>query len=174
MEEVERISREALAEVRSAVSGYRSGDLAAELSRARVALATAGVELTVSAPRLGLSPLPQEIESAVALALREAVTNVIRHARASACEVRLAAENGRLVLEVQDDGCGGGFAEGAGLAGMRERIAALGGAVERRTAGGTRLSVAVPLPPVPAAPAVPAVRTSPSPAGPFAEPAPAL
>ncbi len=171
MEEVERISRQALAEVRSAVSGYRSGDLAAELARARIALATAGVELTVEAPHRALAPLPQEVESAVALALREAVTNVVRHARASACEVRLAAEGGRLTLEVRDDGCGGEPREGAGLAGMRERIAALGGAVERRTAGGTRLAISVPLPP--AAAEVAATGTAP-PAAHAAAPAPAL
>jgi two-component system sensor histidine kinase DesK len=172
MEDVERISREALAEVRSAVSGYRSGDLAAELARARVTLATAGVELTVSAPHLALAPLPQEVESAVALALREAVTNIVRHAQASACEVRLAVEGGRLVLEVRDNGRGGEPREGAGLAGMRERIADLGGAVERRTAGGTRLTVAVPLPPALAAQEGTAVRTAPSPVPRAAEPAP--
>ena len=160
--------------MRSAVSGYRSGDLAAELARARIALATAGVELTVAAPHLALAPLPQEVESAVALALREAVTNVIRHAQASACEVRLAAEGGRLVLEVRDDGRGGEPREGAGLAGMRERIAALGGTVERRTAGGTWLAVSVPLPPAAAAPEASALRTAPTPAAHTAAHAPAL
>jgi two-component system sensor histidine kinase DesK len=151
MEEVESIAREALAEVRGAIAGYRAGDLSAELARARVALATAGVELELAAPLPALPPsssLTPETESALALALREAVTNVIRHARAGACAVRLAAEGGRLVLEVRDDGRGGAAREGAGLTGMRERIAALGGTVERRSEDGTRITVALPIPEV--------------------------
>ena len=167
--EVERISREALAEVRSAVAGYRSADLAAELAGARLALIAAGVE-----PRLAAAPvdLPRERASALALALREAVTNVVRHARASTCTVRLAAAEARVVLEVEDDGCGGVLREGSGLAGMRERIAALGGAVERRSGAGgmgvvggagsgTLLRVTVPaLPSPPGRPASPALVSS--------------
>jgi len=165
--EVERISREALAEVRTAVAGYRSADLAAELVRARLMLVTAGVEPAISASPLDLPPLPPEIGSALALALREAVTNVVRHARAGRCGVRLAAAGGAVVLEVEDDGRGGELREGAGLAGMRERIAALGGTVERRSAGGTRLVVTLPAPPAPALPASAAAavpRTVPAPA----------
>lgn len=144
IEEVATIARRALAEVRSAVAGYRSADLAAELSRARLMLLTAGVEPALPAPG-DLPALPSEIAAALALALREGVTNVVRHAGASRCAVRLRAAEGRATLEVEDDGRGGGR-EGAGLAGMRERIAELGGAVERRADGGTRLVVSLPLP----------------------------
>jgi two-component system, NarL family, sensor histidine kinase DesK len=143
--EVAEIARQALGEVRSAVAGYRSADLAAELARARLLLLTAGVEPDLPAT-VGLPELPAETANALALALREAVTNVVRHAGATRCAVRLAAAGGKVTLEVEDDGRGGGK-EGAGLAGMRERIAALGGAVLRRAEEGTRLAVSLPLPP---------------------------
>lgn len=150
IEEVAEIARRALGEVRSAVAGYRSADLSAELARARLMLLTAGVEPALPAPG-DLPALPEELASALALALREAVTNVVRHAGAARCEVRLRAAAGSVTLEVRDDGRGGGR-EGAGLAGMRERIAALGGAVERLSEEGTRLVVSLPLPATESAP----------------------
>jgi two-component system, NarL family, sensor histidine kinase DesK len=84
-------------------------------------------------------------ESVIALVLREAVTNVVRHARARNCYLRLAPIDGNCLLEVQDDGLGGFQAEGNGLRGMRERIEALGGIVERETMAGTRLRIKFPL-----------------------------
>lgn len=88
------------------------------------------------------APVPT-VESALALALREAVTNVIRHADARTCRVAVVRAGDELRLEVVDDGRGGG-ADGNGLRGMQERIAALGGRVERVSTAGTRLTVAVP------------------------------
>jgi two-component system sensor histidine kinase DesK len=151
--EVERISREALAEVREAVRGYRGGGLAVELANARLALGAAGVEL-----REDIAPLrlPAGVETVFALALREAVTNVVRHAGARHCRVALSqsARGEEVVLEVSDDGRGGAAAEGAGLAGMRERAAALGGRLERDGVRGTALRLALPLTPAPAPPAL--------------------
>lgn len=141
MREVESISRQALTEVRRAVRGYRSQSLEAELSRARVTLVAAGLELAVEAGPYRLAP---ERESALALALREAVTNVVRHARADRCRVELGQVGDEVRLLVADDGRGGEAPEGAGLAGMRERIEALGGRVERDGGRGTRLTVALP------------------------------
>src|SRR5688500_19609069 len=82
----------------------------------------------------------------LALALREAVTNVVRHARAKRCRVALAREGGEVVLEVSDDGRGGLAAEGVGLAGMRERAEALGGRLQRSGDGGTTIRLTLPLP----------------------------
>lgn len=138
--DVERISREALGEVRAAVRGYRGG-LQAEIAQARTALSTAGVAFECEAAPLALQPAQDGV---LALALREAVTNVLRHADARACRVRLEPTDGGARLVVEDDGRGGGGPEGAGLQGMRERVAALGGRIERATAGGTRLSVWLP------------------------------
>lgn len=123
--EVERISREALGEVRSAVRGYQGSGLSAELARSKLALGTAGVRLELDAEPL---TLPAAVEYAMEMVLREAVTNIMRHARAGRVTVRLAHESGVLLLEVQDDGAGRGpAAEGTGLTSMRERVRAAGG-----------------------------------------------
>jgi two-component system sensor histidine kinase DesK len=141
MAAVEKAAREALSEVRATVSGWRQVDLADEIDAARDALTAAGVELVVLRdPDLVLTP---SAESALGLALREAVTNVVRHARATRCAVALREEGDRVVLEVSDDGVGGGR-DGTGLTGMRERIAALGGDVRRAAGPGTALVVTVP------------------------------
>src|SRR5688572_22552481 len=86
--DVERISREALAEVRSAVAGYRSGGLENEILHARNALASAGVALETEASK---TQLPPAHEAVLALALREAVTNIVRHAGARRCKIVLHA-----------------------------------------------------------------------------------
>lgn len=139
--DVERIGREALSEVRAAVIGYRARGLRGELEGARRALAAAGVEATVEAE---LPALPIEYESALALALRESVTNTVRHAGATHAAIRIEVDQSRVVLEVTDDGRGGSGPEGAGLTGMRERISALGGSVERDGGSGMRVRVTLP------------------------------
>ncbi|HEX2224433.1 MAG TPA: sensor histidine kinase [Thermoanaerobaculia bacterium] len=141
IKEVERISREALREVRSAVSGYRSEGLSAELARARLALEAAGVRLEYLVTPLDLEPAQ---ETALAFAVREAVTNVMRHAAAQTCRIRLEQDGDATRLEVVDDGQGGGGPEGNGLRSMRERAEALGGTLERRSDAGTRITVTVP------------------------------
>ena len=142
MAEVEQAARSALSEVRATVSGWRQVDLDDEIAVARDALAAAGVELTVDLdPALVLTP---SAETALGLALREAVTNVVRHAQASRCAVAVRQSGDRVVLEVSDDGVGGELRDGNGMTGMRERIAALGGDVQRQVRDGTALTVAVP------------------------------
>jgi len=143
MAEVERAARAALGEVRATVSGWRHVDLDDEITVARDALAAAGVVLTVVRdPGLALTP---STETALGLALRESVTNVVRHAHATRCAVAIRCTGERVVLEVTDDGVGGELRDGNGLMGMRERIAALGGDVDRQVHGGTALTVAVPV-----------------------------
>jgi two-component system sensor histidine kinase DesK len=85
-----------------------------------------------------------EAERTLAFVLREAITNVIRHARARRCEIRLSRNGHGLVLAIEDDGVGGATADGAGLSGMRSRVAALGGTVDRDGREGTRLTVTLP------------------------------
>lgn len=139
---VERAARAALGEVRATVSGWRHVDLDHEIAVARDALTASGVELTVVRdPGVVLTP---STETALGLALRESVTNVVRHARATRCAVAVRRTDERIVLEVTDDGVGGELRDGNGLTGMRERIAALGGDVDRQVRGGTAVTVAVP------------------------------
>jgi two-component system sensor histidine kinase DesK len=141
--EVEAISREALGEVRAAVTGYRAGGLSGELNRLADALRSAGLEVeTVTEP----VPLSAAEEGVLAMAVREAVTNVLRHAQARHCRIQVGRSNGGCRLEVKDDGRGGGhLREGAGLSGMRERVEAIGGRIERDGSSGMRLAIEIPL-----------------------------
>ncbi|OOG45220.1 two-component sensor histidine kinase [Rhodanobacter sp. C06] len=145
LEEAERVARHALAEVRSAVSGIRAADIAAELASARLLLESSAVHLDCGP----LPPsLPAEVERGLALVLREAVTNIARHARATQARVVLAVEDGVARLRIDDNGCGGVDAHGNGLSGMRERVRALGGTlrIESPRRQGTHLCIEVPLP----------------------------
>lgn len=141
--DVEEVSRKALAEVREAIRGYR-GTLDDEIARARSLLRAAGIHAEVA---VQLPPLDRAADEALALALREAVTNTVRHAEASTCTVRVLAAEGACTLVVADDGRGGIRREGSGLRGMRERVEALGGSVAWVCRGGTTLTVTVPLSP---------------------------
>lgn len=139
--DVERISREALAQVRQAVRGYRSEGISTELGAAREMLHAANIELTADIQPVALSAIQ---EAVLSLALREAVTNVVRHSAARRCTVTLATSGIDIVLTIADDGRGGASGEGSGLTGMRERIAALGGSVTREGSEGTLLTIAIP------------------------------
>jgi len=145
LEEAERVARHALAEVRSAVTGIRSTDLAAELASARLMLESSQVHLDYDCPPDGLPP---DTERGLALVLREAVTNIARHAQAARVKVEFVREPRVVQLCVADDGRGGIDGDGNGLAGMRDRVRALGGtlSIESPRSKGTRLLVRVPLP----------------------------
>ena len=141
--DVERISREALAQVRSAVRGYRPVGLSSELSRTRETLATAGVRLEAEFETVPLTPAQ---ESVLALAVREGATNIIRHAQARTCRLGLRSTGSACELEIADDGRGGASVSGGGLSGMRQRVEALGGSLEIDGSRGTTLRVRLPLP----------------------------
>ncbi|MGC2108915.1 MAG: sensor histidine kinase [Candidatus Korobacteraceae bacterium] len=148
MLDVEHTSRAALADVREAISGYRGQGLAAELVRARQTLETAGIAVDSEFAELPLTPAQ---ETVLALALREAVTNVVRHAQARQCTVRLERDQNLCKLEITDNGHGADAPEGNGLRGMRERLEAIGGSLQRQTKAGTRLVIHLPLAPTAAA-----------------------
>jgi two-component system sensor histidine kinase DesK len=140
--EVSEISRQALSEVRDAIRGYRSKGLAAELAQAKTTLETAG--LTVQCDAASTVKLPAVQESVLSLVVREGVTNVVRHAQARSCRLRLEQHNGTCSLEIEDDGLGSSGEEGNGLRGMRERVEMLGGTLLRDTRSGTKLTITVP------------------------------
>ncbi|MGH8281452.1 MAG: sensor histidine kinase [Gammaproteobacteria bacterium] len=140
--DVERISREALTQVREAVGGYRSGGLTGELANARVALAAANVKLAEKVEPPKLSPAQ---DSALAMVLREAVTNVVRHSGAQHCRIELENRDRQLHLLIEDDGHGGKVQEGNGLKGMRERLQAVSGQLQIASdKTGTRLAILLP------------------------------
>jgi two-component system, NarL family, sensor histidine kinase DesK len=145
--DVERTARDALQQVRAAVGGYRRPSLVSELAAARELLAAADIDA-----RIDPSPtaLPPAADGLLGWAVREGVTNVVRHSRARTCTVRLAKRDGRATAEILDDGSGSGAAGGeggSGLAGLVERATAEGGHVDAGpiAGGGFRLVVDVPL-----------------------------
>ncbi|MET0999956.1 MAG: histidine kinase [Marmoricola sp.] len=116
--DLERLSRDALSDVRRAVEGYRELTLPGELSRARTALAAAGIEAHLPTAS---EEVPTHLRELFAWTVREGVTNVLRHSRAHSCTVELTARR----VEVRDDGVGGaGRSGGSGLLGLDERAAA--------------------------------------------------
>jgi two-component system sensor histidine kinase DesK len=141
--EVEEISRQALSDVRDAIRGYRTKGLVAELAQAKSTLETAG--MTVQCDAATSMQLPALQESVLSLAVREGVTNVVRHARATHCRLRIDQENGSCRLVIADDGQGFSTMEGNGLRGMRERVEMLGGTLERHNKSGTTLTITLPL-----------------------------
>jgi two-component system sensor histidine kinase DesK len=145
--DVELAARTALAEVREAIGGYRSHGLGAELALARRTLDAAGVRLVCEAEAMAaLHALQAPEETVLSLALREAVTNIVRHAEATECRLRLeTTAEGFHTLLVEDDGRHVVKREGNGLRGMRERVQALGGRFSLQSAGGTRLRVELPI-----------------------------
>ncbi|MBZ6478196.1 sensor histidine kinase [Streptomyces griseocarneus] len=132
MAEVQRIAQESQRELREVVRGYREADLHTELVGARGILAAAGIECRME--DTAVEELPAQVQSALAWVVREATTNVLRHSDASRCAVRLRTVNGVAVLRIENDGvrdapagAGDGAGGGSGLAGLRERLTALGG-----------------------------------------------
>ncbi|MEM9557487.1 MAG: sensor histidine kinase [Acidobacteriota bacterium] len=147
MRDVEHIARQAMKEVRTAVSGYQKRSLAEEILQMRTTLDAAGIELDLAVdPHTdpALKHLDPTSEGVLSMALREAITNVIRHSKASHCVVCLHRDRDKLYLEVSDDGIGARAPEGSGLAGMRERLAGLGGELERIVDDGTTLKIRLP------------------------------
>ncbi|MEU8590981.1 histidine kinase [Streptomyces sp. NPDC048664] len=147
--DIEQVSRQALVDVREAVTGYRRRRLTAELAGAQVALTAAQIAADIpTEPDLG--DLTQENESALAWALREAVTNVVRHSGAARCHVevlrRQTLDGPKMELSVEDNGSGGsGASPGNGLTGLRERLEKVGGTLEAgRLKHGFRLVARVP------------------------------
>jgi two-component system, NarL family, sensor histidine kinase DesK len=125
MQELAAVARGALTEVRTAVVGMHGASLAGECERAERALSAAGVHAKVHGAIVAGDP---RREAVLAMALREAVTNVIRHAEATTCSIRVeTTPQGALTLSVVDDGRGGPVTLGSGLAGMRTRLEAAGG-----------------------------------------------
>jgi two-component system, NarL family, sensor histidine kinase DesK len=141
LRDVQRLARLAVREVREAVAGDHTPSVAAELASAQLALQAAGIEVSVDNALKSVDPAH---EATVAWVLREAVTNVVKHSGARSCHVSLEAADGVTALQVVDDGYGpDGESGGMGLAGLADRVHALGGAFEagRREAGGFQLRV---------------------------------
>jgi two-component system sensor histidine kinase DesK len=140
--DLERLSRDALVDVRRAVEGFRELTLPGELARAREALRSAGIEADLPG---SAEDVPSDMREVFAWAVREGVTNVIRHSGATRCTVRLAPER----VEILDNGPGSRVDAvrpgpgGHGLAGLRERATAVGATLLTRTVEPQGFSMAI-------------------------------
>jgi two-component system sensor histidine kinase DesK len=142
--DIEQVARQSLLQVREAVTGMRATGLAAEVASARLMLQAGDVDFEFKGSEVAIAGAT---ETALAMALREAVTNVQRHARATRVEVHLRVDAEAAELSVRDDGCGGVLAKGNGLSGMEQRLATLGGQLllESIPGEGTLLRMRVPV-----------------------------
>ncbi|MFH8785349.1 sensor histidine kinase [Streptomyces roseoverticillatus] len=128
--DIEAVGRQALTEIREAVTGYRESTLTTELDRARSLLEASGItpDIRQSGP-----PLPPQSAALLGWVVREGVTNVVRHSGAGRCTVEVRGETDQVRLEITDNGSGVGSGEttagspGNGLKGLTERLAAAGG-----------------------------------------------
>jgi two-component system, NarL family, sensor histidine kinase DesK len=123
MAEVEALARQTLTDVRAAVANYRDVTLTGELAAGRELLRAAGVAADLPHAVDVVDPCHRELFGWV---VREGLTNIVRHAHASTCAIRLSASS----VEIVDDGVGGAAEPGNGLNGLRERVAAAGGVVD--------------------------------------------
>jgi two-component system, NarL family, sensor histidine kinase DesK len=150
--EVESTVRSTLQEVREAVAGYRKPDLFRELRAAAEILSAAGIQLENRCNPPLVASLSTVNNEALAWAVREGVTNVIRHSRARTCLIELSEKDGLLTMEIADDGSGDSAAaeghpgRGNGLRGLRERFSALGGECRAggREQGGFAVTATIP------------------------------
>jgi two-component system sensor histidine kinase DesK len=142
--EVADAARKALGEIRAAVYDMTATSVENEIALARQALTAAGVELDVTSDLPPLAPL---VGKALGLTIREATTNIVRHSGADAARIEIERDGARLSLTVADNGHGGSDApsEGSGLAGLRKRVAALGGETAIERDGGMRIRVSLPV-----------------------------
>jgi two-component system sensor histidine kinase DesK len=147
MADVERVARDALAQVRRAVTGIRAAGFAAELASAKLLLESNGVQLDYALADIAL---PVEIETVLAMTVREAVTNIQRHACATQARIALESMQSKLTLRIEDNGRGGAIVPGNGLCGMRERLSTIGAqlSIESQRGHGTKLLVGMPMPSV--------------------------
>ena len=146
LDDIQNVTRSALAEVRQAVLGYRQLALAEALESAQAALSAAGIDCELADDA---ATLPAEVDAVLAWAVREGTTNVIRHSGASHCAIRVRSDESRAGVEIEDDGSPALPANpGSGLNGLRERAQRLRGELEAgvRPEGGFRLRLTVPLP----------------------------
>lgn len=141
VEEIRDAARASLKDVRAAIADMYETTVDGELDRAGRALDAAGIQYEIAG---GSAPLNPAANRAAGLAIREAVTNIIRHSGAETVRIELKQEAGELSVAVIDNGRGGILSEGAGLTGLRQRLKDAGGRLEIAADNGVRLTFTLP------------------------------
>jgi two-component system sensor histidine kinase DesK len=139
---VEQLSRKTLAQVRDAVKGYNVATINGEILQVKVATEAANIELIAS---IEVESLPLNVESELALIIREAITNVIRHAETEKVWIVLKNVTTHLILTISDQGQITTNKEQSGMQNMRTRIAHLGGKMEVENTPNTQLTFTLPI-----------------------------
>ena len=156
LDSIARVSRNSLDEVRAVVAALREDDAAyqptpglADLPDLVETIRSTGLTVELTLPN-DLEAVPRQTGAAVYRIAREALTNVVRHAHASAASVQVDHHDGRVEVAVRDDGSGSdgeeGMKPGHGIAGMRERAEALGGKLTAGALSGGGFVVTASLP----------------------------
>lgn len=150
--DIERVSRQALADVRSAVSGYRQLSLVQELAASEEILSAANIRADMNVSLLEIHP---KVESVLAWSIREGTTNVVRHSRARRCIITIVKSSNAVQCDIRNDDKGSGAtlpdrdtpSLGNGLTGLAERVRAVQGEMKATvlTGDGFLLSVTVPI-----------------------------
>ncbi|MCX7544656.1 sensor histidine kinase [Marinicella gelatinilytica] len=143
--EIEKISRESLAEVREVVSDYRQRDLATELVQARVLLNSLDIEVTEHIAAIEDLQLDSDTNTAMAYMVRELTTNIMRHSKATECMLKLETDQQHITLIIKDNGQANDFKTGSGLKGVSERVAQLNGRVDFNIDQGFMATITLPI-----------------------------
>jgi two-component system sensor histidine kinase DesK len=137
------IARDTLRGVRTVTSDEHTVSLRTETKGAAALLEAAGVDARID---VDLTGLPPPMDNMLAWAVREGVTNVLRHSQASTCSITAGRGDGRARLEIVNDGVQAPSGEGTGLAGLTERATALSGSVTAGPVGDGRFRLLVEVP----------------------------
>ena len=140
--ELSQVARDALSQVRQSVSGYKHQGLNIEVSKLLGRLRDAGFQAELKGD---LPELNSRQETAVILALTELVTNVIRHSRGDYCQLQWSQQADQLIICLTDNGPCKEVYEGNGITGLRERLAAVGGALSLSASDGVSACIQLPL-----------------------------
>ena len=129
LQEVQEISKKSMADVRRIINDLKNRTLDEELVTIRAMLEMSGVQVEID-NQLNVASIPPSQQSTISMILLEAATNIIKHAKAKKSNFSLVKKNEKLVLDIQDDGCGFQKLTGRELHSIRERLSALSGSIE--------------------------------------------
>ena len=141
IDDIRSASRQALSDIRDVLSGMNRTTISEELTNARHSLETAEIDLEVFGHIPELNPAQEQV---VALAIREAVTNVIRHSNASKVTLSFARDSHETLIEIEDNGSGPFGVLGQGLEGLRKRVSLIGGRTDFEFDAGARIALTLP------------------------------
>ena len=129
LQEMQEISKKSMADVRRIINDLKNRTLDEELVTIRAMLEMSGVQVEMD-NQLNVASVPPSQQSTISMILLEAATNIIKHAKAKKSNFSLVKKNEKLILDIQDDGCGFQKLTGRELHSIRERLSALSGKLE--------------------------------------------